>query len=78
MPAGLACLDANVRELVGDVHGQLLFFIFSAVGTKDPAELPFLAAKRTLQEALSTIPFLSEDAKQGQGIAPWTTTNGHR
>ena len=76
--AGLACLDADVRELLGDIHRKLLLFIFPAVGAKNPAELPFLAAKRTVQEALSAVSFLPEDAKQGQGIASGTAIGRQR
>src|SRR6516165_6509971 len=48
------------------------------MSAENAAKLPFLAAERALQEALSTIPFWPEDTKQGQGIAPRAATDRHR
>src|SRR5215470_4789538 len=50
MFARVAALDANVRKLFRDKHGQLVFSLLSARRAQNSAERPFMRAKRAVQK----------------------------
>ena len=67
--AGVARFDAHMRELLGDIDGELVFRFFAAGRTKQAAKIPFAHTKRAEEEALATVAFDPESADHGQGTA---------
>lgn len=55
--ATLAALHANVRELLGNVNGQLVLALFTAGGTQNAPKLPLERTDRADERAPATVAF---------------------
>ena len=71
--AGVAGLDAHVRELLGDIDGELVFRFFTTGGAEKAAKIPFAHAKGTKEEALASVTLEAQGAEHGEG----TTTRAN-
>jgi hypothetical protein len=78
MLAAFATFYADMWKLLGNIHRKFLLLFLSAMSTKNSPKFPLLRTECTLQKPLSAIPFRSQHAKQGKGIAPGTPANRHR
>jgi len=67
--AGFAGFDAHVRELLGDVDGELVFGFFAAGGAEKAAKVPFAHTEGAEKEALAAVSFETKRAKHRQGAA---------
>lgn len=59
--AGVARLHPDVRQLFGDVDGELVHTLFAAGRADDPPEGPFRGTERTDQRALAAVPQGAQD-----------------
>src|SRR5215467_209475 len=76
MAAGIARLQADVREFLCNKDRKRLFPGFTAVCAVNPPKLPLVRTERTQQEPLSAVSFRSQHSQQGSRPAQRAKIHG--
>src|SRR5215467_13046876 len=76
MAAGIARLQADVREFLGNKDRKRLFPGLTAVCAVNPPKVPLVRTERTQQEPLSAVSFRPQHSKHGSRPAQRTKIHG--